>query len=180
MESLTSRCPSKAASENWRIHSSACRNWIAGQYYEKTGETIGNQALEDALRTLQARAIAEGKTYTTWRRVGRGPDGKLYLDLCDEARRVVEISATGWKIIDRAPVKMLRSPAMRPLPEPEGGEVIERLRGFVNVATDDDFVLIVSWLVAALRPDLPIPILAINGEQGSGKSNLTRLLQIAD
>ena len=167
----------KGRFENLRIRSRACSTWIAGEYYGKTRGTIGSQALDVVLRTLEARAVTDGKTYETWRRVGRGPDGKIYLDLCDEARRVVEISTTGWKVVDRAPVKMLRSPAMRPLPEPEGGEVIERLRGFVHVANDNDFVLIVSWLVAALRPDLPIPILVINGEQGSGKSNLTKLLR---
>ncbi len=167
----------KGRFENLRIRSRACSTWIAGEYYQKTCGTIGSQALDVVLRTLEARAVTDGKAYKTWRRVGLGPDGKLYLDLCDEARRVVEISPTGWKVIDRAPVKMLRSPAMRPLPGPEGGDVIERLRGFVHVANDSDFVLIVSWLVAALRPDLPIPILVINGEQGSGKSNLTRLLR---
>ena len=67
---------------------------------------------------------------------------------------------------------------MRPLPEPVAGDVIERLRSFVNVATDQDFVLITSWLIATLRPDKPIPVLVINGEQGSGKSNLTKLLRL--
>jgi hypothetical protein len=55
--------------------------------------------------------------------------------------------------------------------------VIERLRGFVNVASDDDFKLIVSWLVAALHPGIPFPILIINGPQGAGKSMLCKMLR---
>ena len=66
---------------------------------------------------------------------------------------------------------------MKPLPEPEAGEPIERLRGFVNVETDDDFLMIVGWVVAALRPDHPFPILIINGEQGSAKSTVAKVLR---
>jgi hypothetical protein len=47
----------------------------------------------------------------------------------------------------------------------------------VNVATEADFVLIVSWLIAALRPIGPYPVLIINGEQGSGKSICCRVLR---
>jgi putative DNA primase/helicase len=65
----------------------------------------------------------------------------------------------------------------RPLPEPEASDVIERLRGFINVANEDDFRLIVSWLVSALRPGSPFPILIVNGVQGTGKSVLCRLLR---
>src|SRR5579863_3620060 len=83
----------------------------------------------------------------------------------------------GWRVVDRPAVKFLRSISARPLPEPEAGDVIERLRGFVNVANEDDFKLIVSWLVAALRPGRPFPILIVNGIQGPGKSVLCRLLR---
>jgi putative DNA primase/helicase len=51
------------------------------------------------------------------------------------------------------------------------------LRGFINVPNEDDFKLIVSWLVACLRPGSPFPILIINGTQGTGKSVLCQLLR---
>jgi hypothetical protein len=37
--------------------------------------------------------------------------------------------------------------------------------------------LIVAWLVVALHPDGPYPILVLHGEQGSAKSTLTRSLR---
>jgi putative DNA primase/helicase len=143
---------------------------MAGLCHRKMGEAICEQTLEDTLRVLEALAD-EGEPHKTWLRVGQGLNGALYLDLCNSAWQIVEITASGWGVVDRAPKKMLRLPAMRPLPKPKGGDGIERLREFVNVATEDDFVLIASWLVAALRPDLPMPVLVTSGEQGSGKGN---------
>jgi len=70
----------------------------------------------------------------------------------------------------------MRSTAMRPMSMPESGGLIEQLRGFIN-ASDDDFMLIVAWLVASMRHRGPYPMLVLNGEQGSGKSMVSRMLR---
>ena len=51
------------------------------------------------------------------------------------------------------------------------------LSSFVNLPSRNDFVLIVAWLLAALRPRGPYPLLAISGEQGSAKTVLCKLLK---
>ena len=58
-----------------------------------------------------------------------------------------------------------------------GRGALSELRSFVNV-DDEDFVLVLAFLVTALRPGLPCPILAPNGEQGSAKSTLCRILKM--
>ena len=65
---------------------------------------------------------------------------------------------------------------MLPLPMPERSESIEVLRPFLNISNQNDFVLIVAWLLAALRPTGPYPLLAISGEQGSAKTILSKFL----
>ena len=50
------------------------------------------------------------------------------------------------------------------------------LREFAN-ASDEDFVLLVGWLLASLAPDIAYPILALSSEHGSGKTTLTNLLK---
>ena len=53
----------------------------------------------------------------------------------------------------------------------------EELRGFVN-ADDDDYKLILGWLLAALwGRATAYPVLALSGEQGSGKTSVARLLR---
>ncbi|WP_135080109.1 DUF6371 domain-containing protein [Terasakiella sp. SH-1] len=162
--------------ENWPIRSRDFRIWLSGRYYKEFGGAIGSQALEDGLKVMESEAIHESPQRQVCRRIG-GLNGNVYLDLCDKAWKAVEVTAHGWCVIDRAPVKFLRSNSMQPLPEPEEGVTIERMRDFINTGTEDDFRLIVAWLVGALRPDGPYPILLINGQQGSSKSTVSRFLR---
>ena len=162
--------------EHWPVRSREFRMWLSGRFYEATGGAIGGQALEDGIRILEAKAVNGGPQYQPFIRVGR--HGKnLYLDLCDARWRAVEITGAGWTVVEKPAAKLMRSSSMRSLPEPEAGGMIEELRGFLNVRSDDDFLLVVAWLVAALRDRGPYPVLAINGEQGAGKSVFSRMIR---
>lgn len=162
--------------ENCPVRSQVFRRWLAVRAYEQSGFAPGAQAIEDTLRVLEARAVSEGAQQAPWRRVG-ARDGNLYIDLADPAWRAVEIHAGGWHVIEAHDLPFIRSPRMRALCEPARGGAIDELRAFANVASDADFVLVVSWLVAAFRERGPYPILVLNGEQGSGKSSFSRLLR---
>lgn len=61
-----------------------------------------------------------------------------------------------------------------PMPSREAGG-LARLRALLNVS-DTGFRLLIAWLIAALFPDIPHPILAVIGEQGTAKSTCGRLL----
>ena len=150
--------------------------WLSGQFYTRSGGAIGGNALDDAARILEARAVNDGPLCELFVRVGRIADC-IYLDLGDPNWRAVEISPNGWHIVSEPEIKFVRTSGMRALPEPEAGESINLLRRFVHVQSDDDFMLIVAWLVAALRDTGPYPILSVNGEQGTGKSFFCRMLR---
>ena len=64
-----------------------------------------------------------------------------------------------------------------PLPVPSRDGSIELLRPYVNV-TNAGFSLLVAWLTAAPRPVGPYPVLVLNGEHGSTKSTLARILRL--
>ena len=97
--------------------------------------------------------------------------------LCDDTWRAVEIDATGWRVIDRPPVRFRRAAGMQPLPIPQPGGSIKRLRYYLNVTSDSDFVLVVSWVLACLRNRGPYPVLVLMGEQGSAKSTFAAILR---
>ena len=105
--------------------------------------------------------------------------GRIYIDLCDDAWRVVEVDSEGWRVLSERPeVRFMRPKTARPLPERgEGGarKGLGALRRFLNIR-DGDFVLCVAWLLASLRDTGPYPLLALTGEQGSAKSTAARLL----
>lgn len=167
--------PVNSHQENWPLRSREFRMWLSGRYYQATGRAIGGQALEDAIRIFEARAVHDGRQYKPFTRVGEHGD-KLYLDLCDPRWRAVEINRNDWRTVGAAPVKFMRPASLRPMPEPEAGGMIEELRSYMNVP-EEQWMLIVGWLVSTLRPRGPYPILVLNGEQGSGKSMTSRMLR---
>ena len=59
-------------------------------------------------------------------------------------------------------------------PDPSSWPLL--LRSFINVH-DEHWPLVLGWLVAALRPRGPYPILCLHGEQGSAKSTAALLLR---
>ena len=61
---------------------------------------------------------------------------------------------------------------MMALPLPERGGSIQQLRELVNLS-DDGFVLYVSWILDALCPGRPHPVLFLSGSEGSAKSMAT-------
>ena len=83
--------------------------------------------------------------------------------------------AAGWTVEDTPPVLFKRTALMASLPEPEQGGDLDELWRWLNV-TKEDRPLVAAYLVAALRPDLPHPVLDLSGEQGSGKTTAQKVL----
>jgi hypothetical protein len=162
--------------ETWPLKVRGFRRWLARLYYEEEGKAPGSQAIQDALGVLEGKAVFDGDEYPVYTRLAEH-NGALYLDLADERWQAVEITASGWQVVETPPVKFRRTKGMLPLPEPVPGGNLAALRPFVNVASEEDWRLLVSWLIAALRPIGPYPVLIIYGEQGSAKSSLVRILR---
>ena len=162
--------------ETWPIRARGFRHWLNRQFFEATGGAPSSEALQSAVNVIEARAHFDAPERPVFIRVG-GCEGKLYLDLCDENWRGVEIDATGWRVIDNPPVRFRRAAGMQPLPMPVPGGSVETLRSFLNVQSDSDFVLVVAWALAVLRNRGPYPVIVLSGEQGSAKSTFSAILR---
>jgi hypothetical protein len=160
--------------ETWALRSDEVRRWLERGHLERTGQMPSSIAVSSAIRLLECRAH-EGPEREVYIRVGRR-DGRVYLDLADGRRRVVEVGPDGWRVIDNPPVHFLRGPELRPLPIPETGGSIEMLRPLINV-DDDAFILVIAWLLGAFRAGSEHPVLVIEGAEGSAKSTLLAILQ---
>jgi hypothetical protein len=156
-------------SETWAVRSKGFRRWLVGAFYKQEGKPPGGQAVADALGVLEARAQYGGAVHPVHIRVA-GDDRAIYLDLANETWQAVEVTAAGWRVMSEAPVKFRRARGMLPLPRPVRGGTVDQLRQFVNVAKPEQWALLLAWLVAALRPSGPYPVLALLGEQGTAKS----------
>ena len=162
--------------ETWPIRSIRLRSWLRQKYYEATGAAATTGAISSALDLLEARAQFDAPQRAVYLRVAEH-DGRIYLDLADGLWRAVEIGPDGWQVITRPPVRFRRAAGMLPLRMPIRGGSLEALAPFCNVANRSDFVLVVAWLLAALRHAGPYPVLAVSGEQGSAKTVLSKMLR---
>jgi hypothetical protein len=163
--------------ETWPLRTKTVRRWLSRLYYLATESAPGSQAIADALGVLEGKALFDGAEHLVHTRVAAHGDA-TFLDLADAGWRAVEITAAGWRVMADPPVRFKRARGMLALPAPVPGGSLEELRPFLNFGTEEDFRLMVAWLVMTLRAAGPYPVLALHGEQGSGKSTAAEMLRM--
>jgi hypothetical protein len=162
--------------ETWAIRSETCRDWLSQLFFEETARAPSPEALKSALDSLGAQAKFKGAERKAYVRVARD-DGNVYLDLGNKDWQAVEITHEGWSVIDRPPVRFRRPAGMMPLPIPSERGSIKTLAPFLNVRTKSDFVLVVAYLLTALRGRGPYWVMGVSGEQGSSKTTFTKIVR---
>ena len=164
--------------ETLPVHSRGFERWLRRLFFERTGKGATREALTHAQGNLDAHAARAGQRRVYQRAATLGD--RLYIDLCDNSRRVVEIDSEGWRVLSDPPeVRFRRTKTAEPLPEPvkgDAGKGLSTLSRFLNMG-EGDFVLCVAWLLASLRDTGPYPLLVLTGEQGSAKSTAAKLLR---
>jgi len=162
--------------ETWPLKSQSFKNYLASLFYKMNRNIPNAQLIQDTLNVLHAEASSESRTYPVFTRIAEYGQ-KIYLFLANEKWEVIEIDSGGWRILSNAPVFFRKPKGMLELPKPSAGGDISDLRGYLSVIDENDWVLLISWLLAALSPQGPYPILILHGEQGSAKSTISRLLR---
>ena len=162
--------------ETWPLKSSGFRRWLVGRFYAVQGKAPRSQARQDAIVTLEAQAVYGGRERFVFMRLGGFGDA-IYLDLANSSWEAVEISPSGWRIVHDPPIRFRRARGMLPLPHPVNHDSVHELQEFLNLESENNQVLVLAWLVAALRPNGPYPILCLHGEQGSAKTTNARVLR---
>ncbi|HNT73250.1 MAG TPA: hypothetical protein PKK92_09360, partial [Methanothrix sp.] len=170
--------PAGDHTENHSLRSKAFKTWLSGLLYEAEGRAPKGSAAADALAVLEGRAIFGEEVHPVYVRLAEC-GGRFYLDLGGDDWRAAEIDSSGWRVIssEAVPVKFRRSKGGMALPEPTRGGSLEDLRRVLNVPEGAPWVLVRAWLVQAFNPTGPYPVLIVDGEQGSGKSWLGRILR---
>ena len=134
-------------------------------------------ALANALQALDAEAIygEHAREYEVYTRIAES-NGVVYLDLANETWQAVQVTKDGWQVLNTPPVRFRRPAGMGKLPFPASDGSIQSLRRFANVS-DEEWPLLVGWLVGAFRPKGPYAVLELHGEQGTAKSTLCKVLR---
>ena len=166
----------KSHIETWPIRHIIFKQWLVGKYYENFHKAPGSQTLNDVILTLEAKALHYGQEHEIFTRIGKNKNS-IYLDLCNSSWQVIEIDETGWRIIQRSPIKFIRSKGMLPLLMPERGGDINDLWKVLSIKNSHSQILILAWLLQVINPDGPYPVLIFEGPQGASKSYTSRTLR---
>lgn len=166
--------------EVWRLSDHKFKIWLAGAHYARTSQAANRDAIATALTALDGIACYKGPEHELDLRVA-GRNGKIYLDLANDLWQAVEVDADGWRIVTPTErgVYFYRPSGLRALPMPtpqSDASALTAMMNFLNIDADVG-PLVIAWLVAALQPHGPYPVLACSGEAGAAKSSTMRYLR---
>jgi hypothetical protein len=142
------RVPAGDHVETLAIGSKAFKRWLAAEFWKNYEASVAPNAFQEAIATLDGRAAYDGQCHDVHLRLAEF-EGNIYLDMCDAAWRVIEISADGWRVIPArdCPVRFRRSEGMLPLPEPKTGGSLDDLRTILGFKQDDIWANTMAWLI---------------------------------
>lgn len=149
------------------------RSLLAKTYAREHGAAPSQQALADALLVIEGIAREQAVRELNLRVAGVGQE--RYLDLGDPSGRVVKLTPDGWSVATDCPHLFRRSPLISAFPSPARPGSLEPLQELLGVR-DEAWQLVRAYLVSLLLGDIPHPILAIRGLQGSGKTTRARFI----
>ena len=160
--------PVNGHDEIYRIESGFFRTWMSQSYWREHDGVANETSVKSAINTLKGLAQFGGDQRKVFLRAGEH-DGNIYIDLADDQWRSIEITKTGWKVIDKPPITFCRTSSMRPLPEPKKPGDINLLWDHINIS-EENRLLLIAWMLNCFDRNTPDIVLELVGEHGSGKS----------
>jgi hypothetical protein len=151
------------------------RRLLVERFYTLTGRTLNANTLDSVLSLLETRASATGRIHLENRFARRGET--LWLDLADDARRAVKITRDGWKTVRLRRIIFKRYTHQLDIPRPKRGGDVREIFDYLNLADDEQKLLILAWLGCVFIADVPRPILHLSGPQGSAKTTQAKILR---
>lgn len=157
------------------VKSDLFTKFLCGTFYKQTGKGANGEAVSTARNVLASKALFDGPRHVLHNRFARH-EGALWVDLADQRRRAVKVTADGWTI-ETPPILFRSFKRQAPLPEPADGGDLRDLLDLVNVQSKEDGLLLLTWTALAPLGDVPRPILDLHGPQGAGKSTAAKMLR---
>ena len=166
------------------LQSPAYRNWLLTRFHIEHSVVPRPSALRDAVQALQAQVEFPAEPDpvtarpTVARRIASRP-GQVLIDLHNSQGEAIEIKAQGWRITQNLTGYFRAARSARPLPPPEQPTRSSTFSALQQVLglTPQQFTPCLSWLIAALSPTGPYPILVLQGPSSSAKSAVARMLR---
>jgi hypothetical protein len=104
-------------------------------------------------------------------------DEAVWYDLVNENWQSIKVSPAGWSVVDGTPPVFKRFNHQLPQVTPEQSGDLKKLLDYVNIADDNQKILLLVYLVSCFVPNIPHAIPVLYGSQGAAKSTFLRVLR---
>ena len=163
--------------ETYLLTSEQFRDRLGLVLLERTGEAPTTAELKRHIEVLRLKAVRQEtpvrEVYVRTARV----DDRITLTAPTDSWSAFEIDADGGRVVLRSAGSVHAPSGHVALADAQSGGSLETFRNLLNVRDDDDFVLVVAWLLNALRGNGQHPILVQNGGEGAAKTTRRLILQ---
>jgi hypothetical protein len=164
------------------------KRFVTHRYHERYNRLVKDAVVTDVVGLLEGRAFHSRDKRQVWVRTAEH-ENEIWLDLGGDNWQMVRISENGWEVLpmtSATPIFFRRAKGMEPMPVPvhvnsdkQRQHVWDTLRGLLNAEDNENWIMLIAWLVNALRPasndGRPFPILRVHGQMSSGKSTVSRM-----
>jgi hypothetical protein len=160
------------------IRSGSFEQIIQQEAFRVLGTYIKQGDFKFFQRACMYNAQASGRTQPLPVRVARDKDGNIINDLRRDDGMQIKITPDGCDI--NAQEVVFRDVGCE-IPLPTKGGNVAMLDPYLNIHDPHQRLLVLGALICMFVEDVAHPVIVLNGEQGSGKSVLSRVLkQIID
>lgn len=157
------------------INSQGFRRWLAGKRYEQNNTGFSSETYSQIVNTLEGKAISEKNTINLYTRIAK-IGSIIYYDLGND-NTIVKITPDKWEVTDKCPIRFRRFSHQSCQVLPDSGGDLTTILKYFNLNQENEKILLVTYLVSAMIPDIPRVNLIITGEQGAAKSTGLNVLR---
>lgn len=161
------------------IESKQFNTEVTGHIYDKFNIVLSNDRINAILKIISFNC--DNLLHNTNTRYAY-KDNSLFIDVGDKNNSILKINKDEivyLNNIDSNVPFFIRGKGFESLPKFNADTAsIEALKKYINNVEDKCFIIIISWLLAVMNPEIPCPILIFKGEQGTGKSTLSKILRM--
>lgn len=168
--------------ETIELGTSKSINWLRTSYYKEKSEFYSNQIYEDVLNLVKSNTQFSDKINheEIYKRVAYVND-EIYYDLCTPDWKIVKVTKDTVKIgehgDDNFPL-FVRSKNQSRQVEPHLNPSGDPLERFCDLLRIEKRLLFKCHLASMFLEQVPVPIMAVIGEQGSIKSTLSTFVRM--
>lgn len=169
------KLPVKSHEEIWNINDSSVADWLMEKYYRQFGSSPSDFSINAVIRQLNARAKFDGEKHALFYRIA-SVKNNIWYDLTNDEWQGVEITPVGWNVVSDLPILFKRNTSQSSQVVPKKGGNLDLIFKYINIS-DEYKILFKAYLVTCFIPNIPHPIIALQGEAGGAKTTAARVIK---